>query len=122
MPDRVISWTTTDPRGLTVSLAKDVWHHIVQAHPDIDSYFDAVKQTIEDPDEIYFDDASTRNRITGAQIFAYYKRRVFVGLLRTKILYVSVKFVPEPRGTQGYVQTAFPVRALQKRMLRVWSK
>lgn len=122
MANRIFLWSSQDPRGVMVSLGQDTWEHITQAHAEMREYFEAIEETISHPDEIYFDETSSRNRATGAEIYAYYKRNIFVGLLRTKTLYVSVKLITELGVVRGYVQTAFPTRSIQKRMIKVWSK
>lgn len=77
---------------------------------------------IEDPDEIYFDEWSTQQKTSDVWVEAYYKRKVFAGFLRTKLLFVSVKFVPTTDGTQGLVQTAVPNRRVSGRMVLKWKK
>ena len=122
MTERTLLWTTTDPRGLSVSLAADAWEHIVTEHDYMAPYLDAVRQTVEDPDEIYFDPVSTYSRKTGAQIHAYYKSQILTGLFQDNLAYVSVKFAPESAGLRGYVQTALSTHAPQKRMVLIWTK
>lgn len=122
MTERSILWTITEPRGLSVSLAADAWEHIVQEHYELASHFDALRRTVEDPDEIYFDPASTAKRASGAQVYAYYRSNLLSGLLHDKLVYVSVKFVREGEEMRGYVRTAMPSRMVQMRMERIWSK
>lgn len=122
MNDRSLLWTIIEPRGLQVSLASDVWEHVRSEHPEFASHSDAIRLAVEDPDEIYFDAASTEKRKSGTQIFAYYKSSALTGLLGDNFVYVSVKFVPEPQELHGYVQTAFATRSVQKRMTLQWKK
>lgn len=122
MSSRVLLWTIIEPRGLSVSLAEDVWQHIVTEHPTLASHFDVIRTTVEDPDEICFDAKSTASRTTGAQVYAYYKAHILSEEFEDDIVYVSVKFVQEAAGLQGYVQTALATRGVQKRMRRVWHK
>lgn len=122
MSDRNLLWTTSDPRGFSISLAADVWKHIVAQHSEFEPYFDTIKITIENPDEIYFDVKSTQTRSTGSQIYAYYRARLLTGEFENDMVYVSVKFVQENTQLQGYVQTAFSTNRVQKRMRRLWKK
>ena len=122
MTERITLWTTTDPRGLSVSLVADVWAHIVERHDDMPPYFEAVRLTVEDPDEIYFDEQSTQQKATGARVEAYYKREILGANLIDEYLLVSVKFVPEPEGLCGYVQTALPQRRIPRKVTLLWKK
>ncbi len=122
MTDRILLWTTFEPRGFSVSLASDVWEHIVADHSEFAPYFDTIQSTVEHPDEIYFDAKSTDKRNTGSQIYAYYRARLLSGEFEDDMVYVSVKFVQEDIELQGYVQTAFSTNRVQKRMRRVWKK
>jgi len=120
--ERTLLWIATDPRGLPISLAADVWEHIVERHDDMLLHFDAVRLTIEDPDEIYVDKQSTRQKAEGIWVEAYYKRHILTEDLQAGILYVSVKFVTINEGAVGFVQTALPNRHVQKRMVLQWTK
>ena len=122
MTERTLLWTVVDPRGLSVSLAADVWEHIVTEHDYMAPYVDAIRQTVEDPDEIYFDPRSTQIRKTGAQIYAYYRSEILTGLFQDKLAYVSVKIVQESSGLRGYVQTALSTSVVQKRMALIWTR
>ena len=122
MAERTLLWTTTDPRGLSVSLVADVWQHIVERHDDMPPYFEAVRLTIEDPDEIYFDEQATQQKATGARVEAYYKREILGTRLTDEYLLVSVKFVQELAGLRGYVQTALPQRRIPRRVTLLWKK
>lgn len=122
MSDRILLWTTTDPRGFSVSMAENVWKHIAIEHSEFESYFDTIRITVENPDEIYFDAKSTEERSTGSQIYSYYRARLLTGALEKDMVYVSVKFVQEETQLQGYVQTAFSTNRIQKRMRQIWKK
>lgn len=122
MADRIILWTLQDPRGLSITLTSDVWEHIVTEHSEIADYPDTVRQTIADPDAIYFDEVSTQKRSTGTEVHAYYRARLLAGELSDEFVYVSVKLIQEGTAQSGFVQTAFPARAVQKRMVLIWTK
>ena len=85
-------------------------------------YFDAVRIAIADPDEIYFDERSTKTKSPGVYVEAYYRRRVLTGRLETNVVFVSVKFVPASEGVEGFVQTALPANYPQRRMALVWKR
>ena len=122
MNERTLLWTVTDPRGFNVSLASDVWEHIIAEHSYMVSYFEAIRQTIIAPDEIYFDPISTRKRKTGAQVYAYYKSHILSGLFQDNLAFVSVKFVQASAEVHGYVQTALAPNVVQSRMELIWKK
>lgn len=122
MTERTTLWTVTDPRGLSVSLAADVWEHIIYRRREMLPYFHVVHLAIEDPDEIYFDPDSTQQKAQGVWVEAYYQHRLFTGKWQTKIVFVSVKFVPEVDGVQGYVQSAMATGRIQTRMVPQWKR
>jgi hypothetical protein len=122
MTERTTLWTVTDPRGMNSTLTEDMWAHILERHDDLLPYFEAVRLAVADPDEIYIDEWSAQQKAPGVGVEAYYKYRVLTSRLRSKMLYVSVKFVPTGEGVQGYVQTALPVGHVQARMKLLWKK
>lgn len=122
MADRTILWTTNDPRNLSVTLTLDVWSHIVFEHNEIEPYPDVIRETIEDPDAIYFDPISTQKRGSTIEIHAYYRRKLLADKLSEKFVYVSVKFLEAEGERRGFVQTAVPSRGIQKRMVLIWTK
>ena len=122
MEERRILWTVTDPRGLSITLTKDVWLDIIRKHQDVVPYFDAIKMTAADPDDIYFDPESTTRRGDAAQMFAYYKSNVLSGAAADDFMTVIVKVVVEPRGRQGYVQTAYIIGRVLRRLVPEWKK
>lgn len=119
MAQRIILWTVTDPRGLSITLTDDVWHDIIGKHQEMQDQHDAVKIAAASPDEIYFDPETTSKR-DGAKIYMYYKRiRVAP---KTKFIVVVVKIVVENESDQGYVQSAWSPYRIQKRLVREWKK
>ena len=64
--ERWIFWTVVDPRGLAISLTEDVWLDHVRKHPEIEDYFEEIKLTAQEPDEIYFDPLSSK-KFVGAR-------------------------------------------------------
>lgn len=122
MADRTILWTVTDPRGLLISLASDVWQKILREHFEIGPYFDQVRLTAQDPDEIYFDPETTAKRATGAKAYVYYKRNVTTGKYAKDMVAVAIKVVNEPSGQQGYVSTAMITSRIFKRLVLEWKR
>ena len=122
MTERTLLWTVTDPRGLSISLAADVWAMIVRKHQDMQPYLAAVRQTVESPDEIYFDAESTQARHTGAQMFVYRRDHLLSQADADKHVLVAVKVLVEDNGERGYVQTAYASDRVAKRWVSRWKK
>ncbi|MBI3914769.1 MAG: hypothetical protein HY327_11380 [Chloroflexi bacterium] len=119
---REILWTVTDPRGLNITLVDDVWHEIVGKHHDMAPFFDAVRLTAQDPEEVYFDPKSTESRTTGAKIYRYYRGELPSGEEAGKMTAVVVKVVSEAGGNSGYVETAFVTDRVPKRLVLEWKR
>ena len=112
----------TDPRGLSISLAAEVWVMIVRKHRDMEPYLAAIRQTVESPDEIYFDAESTQARRTGAQMFVYRRDHLLSGNDADRHVLVVVKVLIEDNGERGYVQTAYASDRVAKRLVSRWKK
>jgi hypothetical protein len=119
---RKILWTVTDPRGLTISLAEDVWLDHVYKHPEIDDYFDEIKLTTQSPDEIYFDPLSSARRQVGTSIYSYYRRDLGRGKYKDAFIVVVVKSIQETDEPRGYVQSALLSDRVMKRLVLEWKK
>lgn len=122
MTERKILWTVTDPRGLTISLAEDVWVDHVSKHPEIEVYFDAIRLTAQEPDEIYFDPMSSARRQTGTSIYSYYKRNLGRDKYKDTFVVVVVKSIGENDRQLGYVQSALLSDRVMKRLVLEWKK
>ncbi len=123
MAERKILWTATDPRGITISLAEDVWLEHTSYRPEIANYLDAVRTTIEDPDTIYFDPKTTARRTTGAKIYLYYRSNLTWGRHTGNYVSVVVKVVLESDNVQrGYVESAMLPGRVMKRAILEWKK
>ncbi|MBI3914294.1 MAG: hypothetical protein HY327_08945 [Chloroflexi bacterium] len=120
IPARKILWTVTDPRGLTISLAEDVWRDHVNKHPEIAEYSDEIRLTAQEPDEIYFDPVSSARRKTGTSIYSYYRRNVGRGKYKGNFIMVVVKAIQEER--HGYVQSALVPDRIMNRLVLEWKK
>ncbi|MDE3091031.1 MAG: hypothetical protein KGJ80_16785, partial [Chloroflexota bacterium] len=99
-------WTVNDPRGLAISLIEDVWEDHVRKHPEIADYFEEIKLTAQEPDEIYFDPVSSARRQVGTSIYSYYRRNLGRGRFKGALVIVIVKSVQETSQRRGYVQSA----------------
>ncbi len=124
MTERRILWTVTDPRGLTVSLAEDVWQdHILVEHPEVASFFDQVRLAAQDPDEIYFDPVSSSQRTPGTKIFHYVKRGILPARYSLHWVVTVIKVVIEPDDVaRGYVESATLRKKFPKRVVLEWKR
>ena len=122
MAERVIVWSTEDPRGLSISLAEDVWREIVQKHSEMDKSLNQIRSTAENPDVIYFDPETTTQRTSGARAYLYYKRNIAPGAYARGLVAVAIKVVIESGDERGYVSTAFFTRHIPKRLVLEWKK
>jgi hypothetical protein len=117
-----ILWTVTDPRGLAISLAEDVWLDHVRKHPEITDYYNEIRLTAQEPDEIYFDPLSSARRRTGTSIYSYYRRNLARGSYENNFVLVVIKSVPEVQGLRGYVQSALLPDRIMKRLVLEWKR
>lgn len=122
MAERIILWTITDPRGLHVTLTRDVWLAVLAKHPELTEFVESIATTIQEPDGIYFDSESTSERTTGAKFFVYYRSGLFKGNLAGKFSAVVVKVLIEQAEEQGFVQTAYPAEHILPRVVLEWKK
>jgi len=122
MAERQILWTITDPRGLTISLTEDVWREHVHKHPEIAEYFEEVRLTAQEPDEIYFDPLSTARRRAGTFIHLYYKRHLGRGKYQNTLVVVVIKSLTESGGRQGYVESALLSDRIMNRLVLEWKR
>jgi len=118
-----ILWTVTDPRGLTISLAEDVWQSHVAYRPELATYSDAIRICCQDPDAIYFDPDSTATKTLGTKVYWYYKSGALSGLFARNWTAAVVKVVIEQgNAPRGYVETAMLPRRVLKRLVQEWKK
>lgn len=122
MTERRILWTVTDPRGLPISLVEDVWSEHVHKHPEITEYFDEIKRTSQEPDEIYFDPLSSTWRRPGTLIHLYYKRNLGHGKYRDAYIVVVVKSLEESGERQGFVESALLSDRIMNRLVLEWKR
>ena len=110
------------PRGLTISLAEDVWLDHVHKHPEIADYFDAIKFTVQEPDEIYFDPLSSARRQVGALIHLYYRRNLGRGKYKDTLIVVVIKSLEEDGVRRGFVESALLSDRVMKRLVLEWKR
>jgi hypothetical protein len=122
MRERKILWAVTDPRGLSVSLAEDVWPDHVHKHPEIAAYFDEIKLTAQQPDEIYFDPLSSARRKPGTSIHLYHKRKLGRGKYKDTLIVVVVKSLEENSERQGFVESALLSDRIMNRLVLEWKQ
>lgn len=122
MAKRELLWTINDPRGLNIVLAKDVWQEVVRKHPEMSSRLEEVRITVEQPEEIFFDPATTNQRSTGARIFLYYRSGIKIEQDKSKLLLAVVKVVIEVEAEQGYVETAHLTDRKKRRAVLEWNR
>ena len=123
MPERAVLWTVTDPRGVDVSLAEDVWLEHVAYRPEIAPYLDAVALAVRDPDAIYFDPETTARRTTGARIYLYYRSGLTQGKYAGNYVAVVVKLLAEDgHAWRGYVESAMLASRIMRRVVLEWKK
>ena len=121
--ERRFLWTVTDPRGLTIACAEDVWLRHLAYRPELEQHFEAVKLTLQDPDEIYFDPVSTKKKTPGTTVYWYYKSGLTKGPFAGNLVAVVVKVVLQADGTKrGYVQSALIPNQREKRLVLEWTR
>jgi len=98
----------TDFRGRAVSLLTERWESkILQAHPDLKGYVNAVERTALDPDIVL-----EEYNIQDVEIHASYDRGT--GIYSGKYLWVPIRYKME----RGEVLTAYWLRDLKDRKYR----
>ena len=123
MSERRILWTVTDPRGLSISLAEDVWQEHASRHAEIEPYFEQAKLTVQDPDEIYFDPDSTAETRAGNTVYHYIRRSFVLGRRRPRPLVTVVKVVIEQDNiARGYVSSILFPGHMKKGLILEWKK
>ena len=123
MAERKILWTVTDPRGLTISLAEDVWQSHLPYRPELASRLEQFRIAAQEPDVIYFDPDSTADKTPGTKVYWYYKSVPLSGKFVGNWLAVVIKVVVESSNTRGgYVETVLLPHRVLKRLVLEWKK
>jgi hypothetical protein len=97
---RRVLWTVTDPRGLTVVCAEETWQEHLLYRPELGEHVEAVRQTVQAPDEISFDPVSTRKKRHGVSVYWYYQSGLTKGFYAGNLVAVVVKVVLEADGVK----------------------
>lgn len=122
MSERTFLWTITDPRGLPISLAEDVWRVHVAYRPELATHLDWISITIKDPDGIYFDPTSTPHKSGGTEVYWYYRTAPLTDKFAGNYVAVIVKVVVEAQGKHGYVASAMLPSRILKRLVKIWNR
>lgn len=122
MAERELLWSINDPRGLSITLAKDVWQEVIRKHPEMSSMLEQVRATVEQPEEIFFDPETTSQRTTGARIFLYYRSGIKLEQDKSKLMIAVVKVVIEIEAEKGYVETAHLTDRKKRRAVLEWNR
>ncbi len=121
--ERKILWTVTDPRGMMISLAEDVWKEHLARHREISDYAEEIKLAAQDPDAIYFDASSSSRKSPGTFVHWYYRLGLTRGIHAGNYITIIIKDVLEPDGVRrGYVQSTFIPHETEGRLILEWSK
>lgn len=118
----MVLWTTSDPRGLMVTLTEDVWQSHVSYRPELETHFEQVQSAVQDPDAIYFDPDSTATKSKGTAVFWYYKGNVLSGKFAGNWVAVIVKVIATNQQRLGYVESALLPDRILKRLVLEWKK
>ncbi len=120
---RRLLWTVTDPRGLCLSLAEDVWQVHLAKHRELEGKLDFIRLCAQDPDKIHFDPVSSATKSLGTKVYFYYKRDLLQGELADNLVEVCIKVVVKADDiAQGYVQSAMFPNQVRKRAVLEWEK
>jgi len=104
-----------DPLGFTITLDVHKWEtHIVPRHPELRTYLELVRSTLEAPELI---------QVSGGSTTAYYYRITGRGETRTKDLYVQVVVDRNNQTKSGAVKTAHLLKTIKSDESRtIWLK
>ena len=121
IPDDEIEWSVKDYRSGTVSLSKkQLKDHIQIEHPEMIPKMDAVKATIQDPDDVYQD--ISEHAETNSQVF--YKQTELLGTDKFRVK-VAIAY-SDATLTEGFVKTTHKVdlkrRKAESDDLRIYHK
>jgi hypothetical protein len=120
--ERKFLWTVTDPRGLSITLAEDVWLSHVVYRPELTEHFEWFRVAVADPDAIYFDADSTARKTPGTQVFWYYRTAPLPGKFKGNYVVVIVKIVLDAQGQRGFVESAMLPSRILNRLVLVWKR
>jgi hypothetical protein len=106
-------WSAVDPLGNRIHLTKACWQaHILVAHPIMNRFQQALRETVARPDWIY------RSRVdpdAGLYFREYHRPRL-------GRFYIMAVLSLNPAKKRGFIKTAFPVYTLSKGGELIWPK
>ena len=120
-------WQETDPHGLVIWCAEEVWARKARQHPEIVANEEAIRAALRNPEAIYYDpDATAKLQGSGAGVVMRYvgPGTVQSGQWRIPMsVAIAVKVLPTTGGeVVGYVRTMFLTARLQSRLQLRWSR
>ncbi len=84
---------------------------------------ESLRRCKKDPDEIYFDPASSAQKTEGAKVYHYVKRGLWSGDFSPHPLVTIVKVVVEINTVpNGYISTMYFSSHFKKGLVREWKK
>jgi hypothetical protein len=102
-----------DPLKNVITFTKKCWtSHILQEHPEMESFYNELRNTIKEPEYIFKSKISKNSRL-------YFK-----GYLHPQYghFYIMVAIDYNERKKIGFIKTSFPVYNLQKGGKLIWKK
>ena len=102
-----------DPLGNIITLTNECWKkHILREHPEMESFYRELCDTIKNPEYIFKSKISKNARL-------YFK-----GFLHPKYghLYIMAVITQKEDKNRGFVKTSFPVYNLKKGGKLLWKK
>jgi hypothetical protein len=103
----------TDPQGNSIVLTRECWkRHICVVHTEMRALLNKVRQTLIAPDYIYTSKSSPNSHL----YFREYRDP------HLNCRYILVAVYRKADSTQGYVQSAYPVKSLSKGGTLEWKK
>ena len=119
-------WTEVDPWGHSVSCDEETWAEKAAERIELPLHEEGVRATIRDPDQVYFDAASTARRALLGRANVRFVHYVSTGRLSQKwtgtYLVVVVKWLAEDDAVRGYVQTMYASNRILPRLQLFWSR
>jgi hypothetical protein len=124
---RQVRWEEVDPYGQTIVCTEDVWEAKAAKHGEIPLHEAAIRETLRDPDSIWFDPISTAQKRPGSaaevEVLFYISNDRGVGRYRGKLIVVVVKrLVQTSAPPEAYVQTMMVLNEAPGRLVWRWSR
>jgi hypothetical protein len=119
-------WADVDPFGRTIWCGERQWAEHVEIRPELVTHEAAVRETLRDPDAIYYDERSTaERRLRGnpqAVMLHYVAAGRTSGRQTGNLVCVVVKLLSDPAtgAVQGFVSSMYFPDTPQPRVQLVW--